>query len=234
MNKEILFQEELEDELKKQGADFVHFANISTLQNEQNKNFPYSILIGITLSPEFIQQISNEPDYMYEMYRTNQLEKVEFYIKEHRADELADFTENYLIGHGYQAYSQSEKNLLTNGDFNAQTKSTPLPHKTIARLSGFGWIGKHNLLVTETFGSAICMCTVLTNAPLRTEICKPMNSFCKDCNICKDICFRKAIKGNIWKEGISRDEIVDVNMCSPCLKCLAHCPWTQKYMKKNL
>ena len=35
-------------------------------------------------------------------------------------------------------------------------------------LAGLGWIRKRNLLVTPDFGSAICMCSVLTNTPLRT------------------------------------------------------------------
>ncbi len=108
-----------------------------------------------------------------------------------------------------------------------------MPHKTIALLAGLGWIGKHNLLVTQEFGSAICMCTVLTNAPIQTVLHTPSNSLCGDCNICKNICPANALKGTSWKIGTSRNAIVDVFECSPCLKCLALCPWTQKYMKKG-
>ena len=91
-----------------------------------------------------------------------------------------------------------------------------------------------NLLVTHEFGSAICMCPVLTDAPLKTVLHTPLNSLCGNCSICKDICPVKAIEGNTWNIKTPRDELVDVYKCNMCLKCLVHCPWTQIYMKKNL
>ena len=130
--------------------------------------------------------------------------------------------------------SQSEDNIYSTGFYNEKTKSTPLPHKTIAGLAGLGWIGKHNLLVTPEFGSAICMCTVLTDAPIEPVLHTPVNSQCGNCSICKDICSFKAIEGNTWNIRTSRDELVDVYKCNTCLRCLVFCPWTQIYMKKNI
>jgi len=225
---------ELTSELKNQGADFVYFVDISQLSDEKNKEYSCAVLIGIILSPDFIQKITDMPDYLNEMIHNNQIKEDEFHIKEAETDKLADFVASYLSSKGYSAYSQSENNIYSTGFYDEKTKSTPLPHKTIAGLAGLGWIGNHNLLVTTEFGSAISMCTVLTDAPLETVLHKPSNSLCGDCNICVNICSVKAIKGNPWKIGISRNEIVDVFKCNTCLKCLALCPWTQKYMKRNI
>ncbi len=227
-------QEELKNELNNRGADIVRFIDISELSDNQNKGYPNAILLGITLSSDFIQNITNIPDYLQEMIRNNQNYEHEFHIKEVETDKLADFIADYLTSKGYSAYSQSENSIYTSGFYNEITKSTPLPHKTIAGLAGLGWIGKHNLLVTRKFGSAISMCTVLTDAPLETVLYSPPISQCGDCNVCEEICSVKAIKGKPWKVEISRDEIVDVHGCTPCLKCLVLCPWTQKYMRKHM
>ena len=116
------------------------------------------------------------------------------------------------------------------GVFNFETKESVLPHKTVAQLSGLGWIGKNNLFITPEYGAAQCLGTVLTDAPLETVPYAPISPKCGNCNICRDICERKVLKGTTWNTAISRDDIIDVYGCSTCLKCLVHCPWTQKYV----
>jgi epoxyqueuosine reductase QueG len=228
------FKSGLKSELENKGADFVHFVNISKLSNKQSKGYPNAILLGIVLSPAYIQKISATSDYVQKMRLNNQVKIDEFYLKEKKADRLADYIASYLKVKGFSAYSQSEDNLYETGFYDKKMKSTPLPHKTIACLAGLGWIGKHNLLVTAEFGSAICMRSVLTDAPLATVLHTPAQSLCGDCSICEEVCSIKAIKGNTWNLGISRDKLVDVYKCNTCLKCLALCPWTQKFMKKNI
>jgi epoxyqueuosine reductase QueG len=83
----------------------------------------------------------------------NILDYSELSEKEHRADELAEWTADFIIEKGYKAFAQSERNLISHGFYDEATKTTPLPHKTIAVLAGFGWIGKSNLLVTQEYGS---------------------------------------------------------------------------------
>jgi epoxyqueuosine reductase QueG len=41
--------------------------------------------------------------------------------------------------------------------------TSALPHKTIAILSGIGYIGKSNLFITEEFGAAQCLGSVYRN-----------------------------------------------------------------------
>jgi len=179
-------------------------------------------LIGIVLSPDYILRLSKE----------NIVDHSEFGEKEHIAGELAEWLADFIIIRGYRAFAQSDRNLI-NGLYDETTKTTSLPHKTIAILAGLGWIGKSNLLVTQEYGSALCMCTVLTDALLPTENKPIVISKCGECTVCRDICPTDVIRGTTWEHGMNRDFIVDVYHCDGCLKCLINCPWTQKYMKNT-
>lgn len=215
--------EELISQSYAHGADFIRTVDISMLSEKENRGYSVAILIGIVLSPDYIFHLSKE----------NKLDTSEFSETEQRTDELAEWIADFIVSKGYDALAQSERRLLAKGFFDETTKTTPLPHKTIAIFSGLGWIGKDNLLVTKEYGSAICMCTVLTNAPLPTDNKPIIMPGCGECTVCKDICPTGVIHGCIWNRNVHRDSIVDVYNCIGCLKCLANCPWTQKYMKDN-
>jgi epoxyqueuosine reductase len=214
---------ELTSELNTRGANFVKTVDISMLSENQNQGYSIALLIGILLRPSYIFRLSKE----------NILDYSEFSEKENRADKLAEWTADFIIAKGYKAFAQSERNLCLHGYYDEIMKTTPLPHKTIAIMAGLGWIGNNNLLVTQKYGSALCMCTVLTNAPLSTENSPIVMPKCGECTVCKNICPSKAIHGYTWEIGVNRDKIVDVYHCDTCLKCLAYCPWTQKYMKNK-
>jgi epoxyqueuosine reductase len=214
---------ELISELNARGVNFVKIIDVSMLSVKENRGYSAALLLGIVLSPSYIFRLSKE----------NTVDYSEFSEKENRADRLAEWTADFIIEKGYKAFAQSEDNLNLHGFYDEITKTTPLPHKTIAILAGLGWIGKNNLLVTQEYGSALCMCTILTNIPLPTENKPTVISKCGECTVCKDICQVEAIHGSTWEKGMSRDLIVDVYHCNCCLKCLTNCPWTQKYMENN-
>lgn len=214
---------EIMSELYIRGINLMNVIDISKLSEKENRGYSVAILIGIVLSPEYLLQQSH----------ADRIDHSEFDEKEHCVDDIAEWLADFIITKGYKAYAQSERN-LRNGFYDETTKTTTLPHKKIAILGGLGWIGKSNLLVTKEYGSALCMCTVLTNAPLLVEHKPMVMSKCGECTICKDICPTSAIHGTTWKQGMKRDSIVDVYCCAGCLRCLVHCPWTQKYMGNNL
>ena len=213
---------ELISELNTRGSNIVKIVDISMLSENENRGYSVAILIGIVLSPSYIFRLSKE----------NIIDHSEFGEKEHLTHELAERTADFIIEKGYKAFALSDRN-LTHGFFDKTAKTSSLPHKKIAILSGLGWIGKNNLLVTEEYGSALCMCTVLTNAPLPTENRSIIMPKCGECTVCKDICPAGVIHGTTWEIGMNRDLIVDVYHCDGCLKCLANCTWTQKYRKNN-
>lgn len=142
---------------------------------------------------------------------------------------MADEVAKLITEKGYKAKSQSDAGLVTEEAFNFETKKSLLPHKTVALLGRLGWIGKNNLLITPEYGAAQCLGTILTDAPLEVTLQEPYLPKCGNCNICRKICEKQVLKGKMWSTTVSRDEIVDVYGCNTCLKCLIHCPWTQKY-----
>jgi epoxyqueuosine reductase QueG len=87
-----------------------------------------------------------------------------------------------------------------------------LPQKTVATLSGLGWIGKASLLITPAYGPRIRLGTLLTDMPLETGV--PITrSRCGDCTACVDVCPVGAINGNNWNQETLRDELLDVSCC---------------------
>lgn len=215
--------------LSDRGADFTHFVDISGLAGELNRGYPGAILIGMVLSRGYVRKIMDTPDYVERMVRSCEIHMDEFHLKEVGTDRLADELTDRLAERGHEAFSQSEGNLTETGLYSEGTRTSPLPHKTIALMAGLGWIGKNNLLVTREFGSAVSMCTVLTDAPLDTVRRSPAESLCGSCETCIDACLPGALKGRAWEAGIPRDEMLDVDRCVTCLRCMALCPWTVRY-----
>jgi len=215
----LIMDNEIKNALYEKGANIVHFVDISSLSLNQTQGFTKAIVLCVALSKEFILAIRDD-------VQTN---RDEFVDKEHQTNELADWLAEYIRQKGYRAYSQSEQSIEKNGNYDEKTRSSRLPHKTIARLAGLGFIGKNNLLIIKDYGCAFSMCTVLTDAPILAEAHPPISSKCGQCDVCKTVCPGHAFYGNEWSESGSRDAVVDVFKCICPLKCMVNCPHTLKY-----
>jgi epoxyqueuosine reductase len=214
---------EIKNALYERGADIVRFVDISGLPAKQTQGFCKAILFCKALSRKFIIDMRNNL----------QIEHDEFVEKEHETDELADWLAAYIRQKGYRAYSQSEQNHMKNGNYDEETRSSILPHKTIARAAGLGFIGKNNLLVTQDYGCTFSMCTVLTDAPISAESHPAFFSKCGKCDVCKKACPAQAIHGNEWTLNGGREAVVDVSKCICTLKCMVNCPWTLRYARQK-
>jgi epoxyqueuosine reductase QueG len=64
--------------------------------------------------------------------------------------------------------------------------ATRVSHRVAAELSGVGWRGKHELIVSPVYGPAIRLASVLTNAPITHTPRSEMS--CGDCRACLDAC----------------------------------------------
>ncbi|UCG59111.1 MAG: GNAT family N-acetyltransferase, partial [Phycisphaerales bacterium] len=149
-----------------------------------------------------------------------------------------------LVSRGHRAVAIQP----TTENLDAETLATELPHKTVALRSGLGWIGKSALLITEDYGPAVRLATVLCDAEFETA--KPTDtSRCGDCRECVDYCPAKAISGLNWQSGMSREGIYDAFACREtarrlaarigvestiCGICISVCPWTQRYIRREL
>lgn len=226
-------EEEIIRILTEEGAGFIHFTDITELPWEQNKGLPRALSFGIPLTPSYVQKVKEIPDYVQTIIAQNQTGEDEFSLKEFKAGELADRIAGMLVSEGHRAYSLSDNNVIATLAWDAENLRTLLPQKTVAVIAGAGWIGKNNLLITPAYGPALTLGTVLTDAPLTTVCTQPMECRCGTCRRCADICPTGAIYGKTWEKHIPREERIDVHRCTTCLKCLVHCPYTQKYLKRR-
>lgn len=224
---------EIRSKLIAKGASIVGFADLVSLPEQVRHGYRYGISVGVTLKPETIHGLKTGPDlhYYYEYNRINTL-----------LNELDEYAAVILKGKGYEALPKTQSVVIEDKN----TRRTELPHKTVATRAGLGWIGKCALLVTEEYGSAIRISSVLTNAKL--EVGKPTeHTGCGNCSECKDACPAGAVSGNQWTLQKDRDEFYDAISCnktarersgkagidmSLCGLCIYVCPWTQRYLKK--
>lgn len=224
----------IKEELFKNGASIVGFADLNEIPESIRNNMKYGISIGVALNPEVVRNIEFGPtkEYYSEYKRINGL-----------LDELDELTSRILISNGFNAIAKTTGNV--NQD--EETLSTILPHKTVATRAGLGWIGKCALLVTKQFGPALRLSTVLTDAEL--NVAEPINSSnCGTCNECKNHCPGNAIIGANWSLGAERNTYYNAYECAKtarklsnevginsriCGKCIFVCPWTKKYLQDN-
>ncbi|MBN1435232.1 epoxyqueuosine reductase [Candidatus Fermentibacterales bacterium] len=214
------------------GAGLVGFADLLVLDRPPfGRELSRAVSIAVPLDREVVRRVSRGPDALYarEYDRANgELERIA------RACAMV------LSGMGYRALAMEPT--CTPPEGSADT--TPLPHKTVATLAGLGWIGRCALLVTPGFGSALRLCSVLTDAPL--DAGEPWtDSACGDCYECAERCPGGAVRGEAWRQGVSRERLYDHAACrrtaeelsreaglgsmAICGICMSVCPFTRAY-----
>jgi epoxyqueuosine reductase QueG len=226
------YNEIITNELIQHKVEFIYFVDISHLEEKQNKGLPSAILFGVIHSPEYLKRVSDNPNYVPDMIERNYFEDDEHCCFEPDMYRIADLLAKFIEENSYKAYSLSVDNQIATENFDGNKSMLPL--KTLAILGGLGWIGKNNLLVNKEYGSCQTLGAVLTDIPLHTELHNLPKIQCGNCQICLDVCEPNALKGTVWQLGTQREDMIDVDICTTCLKCMVHCPWTQKYMKKGI
>ena len=220
--------------LLEKGACLVGYADVSDLSFEVLAGLKNAVSIAVALTPSVINEISKGPTtkYYQEYNRANSL-----------LADLCGHAVDILTEHGHKAVALKPTIKVVD----LSNTDEHLPHKTVATKAGLGWIGKSALLITKRYGAAIRLASVLTDAKLDTA--EPIEQLmCGDCHHCVDHCPAKAIKGNNWQPGCSRDSIYDAFACCDtatklakkigirltiCGICINICPWTQKYISRE-
>lgn len=218
------------NELRQYKIEFIHFIDISSLDPSQNREFPSAVLFGVKCSPRYLKKVSDNPNYVQEMVERNYFDDDEHYCHEMEMYRISDLLAEFIENNGCSAYSLSDDNQIVTDNFVGNKSNLPL--KTLAVRTGLGWIGKNNLLVNKEYGCCQVWGGVLTDALLDREFHTPLAVLCGKCRICLDVCQPNALKGNIWQPDLSRENMIETEKCTTCLKCMVHCPWTQKYIKK--
>jgi len=226
---------EIESNLAKEGASLVGFADINSLPADITGAMKYAISIAVALDASVISEISKGPTpaYYQEYNKINLL-----------LSNLCKIAAEFLRKKGYTAVIIEP----TVKELDFKTLSAKFQHKTAATRAGLGWIGKPALLVTEKYGSAVRLATVLTDAEF--EVGEPIdNSRCGTCDRCVERCPALAIVGRDWTAGLEREMMLDAFKCCDnakkmskdidisatiCGICINACPWTQKYISREI
>ena len=215
------------------GADLVGFADISILPDGLKDGLPRAISIAKAYEAEIIQAIRNGPNVEYaKAYCELNAE----------LNAIAQSMAGYIKGLGFDALPllttvKHPSDGISKGDFESlENITTSLPHKTIATLSGLGWIGRTDLLINEKYGPRIRLTTILTDAPFVCDT--PITeSRCGECLECVTACPVDAGRKENWFRGspdrydvvrcdeytrsISGELVLDGQLCGICI---AACP----------
>ena len=163
-------------------------------------DLPYAITIVVPLSKYIVNQIGDKPTHQYfHHYRT-----------------VNTFIDNTLLKIGMEIANRNYNYLPVASSQSIDGYKGYFSHKTAARLAGLGFIGKNAMFISERYGIAVRLGTLLTDMPF--TVGTPIQKDCGDCNLCKNACPAMAISGVNYKEGISREEMFDPNACSEYMK----------------
>ncbi|MBO5525210.1 MAG: epoxyqueuosine reductase [Clostridia bacterium] len=164
-------------------------------------SLPYAVSIALKLSDAVLSTIADEPTPMYfQHYRTANA------ILDATAFQLAREIEML----GYNAFPVAASQSL-GGE---KRYEGFVAHKTVAVLSGLGYVGKSGLLLTREYGSKVRFATVLTDMPVERQ--RPLiENGCGSCTICKDACPAGAIYGEL--PGLNGRNF-DAELCSRYMK----------------
>ncbi|MBP3337761.1 MAG: epoxyqueuosine reductase [Clostridia bacterium] len=189
----------------------------------------YAVSVVVKLSPAVISGIGDSPTHTYfHHYRT-----VNAFI-----DRLTLEIGMLLDKEGYLYACVPASQTVDRGNFTGLFQ-----HKTAAVLSGLGTVGKSGLFLSEKYGPAVRLGTVLTNADLSDGFSqKTSRDACKNCRICVDSCPALAIKGESFDLENPEKLLIDQKACSDFMKkefqhigrgavcgiCISRCPKFKK------
>ena len=145
---------ELKSVLEDEGAALAGCGDLTGIifRQEHTPPYPVGVAVAVPVPEKIVRQIQDGPTLEY--YET-------YHSLNRKLNEIVLAGEDFLKNRGFRAYAQTTDRVCQDENW-----ITPLPHKTVATRAGLGWIGKSCILVTEAFGSAIRLSSLLTDAPL--------------------------------------------------------------------
>ncbi|MBY8982353.1 MAG: epoxyqueuosine reductase [Candidatus Lokiarchaeota archaeon] len=96
-----------------------------------------------------------------------------------------------------------------------------ISHRLVAEYAGIGWRGKNELLITEQFGPALRLVSILINIPLIQG--NRIESKCGSCRACLDVCHILKNKNNLedYRENCRKYLValgLNHDVCGKCIK----------------
>lgn len=226
-----VLQRELYALLREKGAVLVGTADLSPVLDS---NMQTGISVAVPVPAHVVEDLKAAPtEEYYQLYHS----------LNGKLNDIVTAGAEFLKEKGFKAFANTTGAVKMDEQWR-----TPLPHKTVAVRAGLGWIGKNSLLVTPEYGSAVRLSSLITDAPF--EAAQPiLESRCKGCRRCVDMCPGHALTGALWKAGMAREELFDRVRCREtqiarmkkatgretdlCGLCFAVCPYTQGYLNQE-
>jgi epoxyqueuosine reductase QueG len=183
--------------------------------NGSFQNLHYAATVGLRLSDAIIDEITDKPTFTYfHHYRTvNSL-----------LDLITLHGLLFIQKSGYNAVAVPASQTVNHLE---DPYSGIFPHKTAAVMAGLGRIGKNGLFIHDAFGPRVRLATILTDMELpctkpalteqtaqASQAQASQTGGCQSCDRCVKACPAMALTGNVWYEGVAREEIVDAKACS--------------------
>lgn len=187
----------IRDILEQEGACCVGFADVSILELPITREYPSGICFAIRHIDATVDQLPNE-----ELWQQMSLSLTE------KAGLIYQTVQELLGSWGYH----HRRIPSTTRVDELPDPGEELPQKTLATLSGLGWVGKSSLLISPRFGPRIRLGTLLTDMPLENDT-PVVLSRCEDYQACVDACPVGAIKGKLWSQTTPRSELLNLSRC---------------------
>lgn len=182
------------------------FADLRGFLPEKYSSYNYGISIGKKLDDKITDNLVKGPtiEYYNHYKNVNQelaglADAIQSDLKQHDINSLPVAPTISIGSIQYQIY--------------LKTLTYDVSHKMTATRAGLGWIGKTDLLISESFGPRLRLTTILLEQyPGYTGI--PIEkSSCGDCNICVKKCPAQAANGLLWNINIHRDIFFNPYKC---------------------
>jgi len=215
-------EKDYENFLLEQGSAIAGCCELEKSPVAGQENLRYAFSFGVKLSDAVLKTIEEGPSFAYfQHYRSANalLDAIAFKLCEKLEEE------------GYNAFPIAASQSLGKGN----PYRGILPHKTVAVLSGLGFVGKSGLFLSERYGSRVRLATVLTDKPLKSDR-KIIENGCGECTACMKACPAGAIFGqlpttdgerNFDPEKCSKymkEHFQDIGRGSVCGVCVKVCP----------
>ncbi len=238
--KEELCSEKMRDIAHSTGIDVLGFAEASEFTDyalshsrRRDPKFSLSEAKTIIVAGIYIGGLTL-PDWSNPWYgRTSRLYLSEFFLDIVKPLEPIV---SFLKQEGYQAIVC---------DTSAKEGSI-LPLKLAAIRAGFGWQGKHSLLISKKYGTFLALGGIITNADLEHNT-KEESNRCHKCDKCQKACLLSALdQPYVLNRGKCLSNILQVehlptealpvmeNRIGDCEICQQACPWNKKHLDNPL
>ena len=143
-------------------------------------SWPRALVFGVPLQNAVLESIEDRPTPLYfHNYRQ----------ANYQLDSLAMGAALLLQGEGHQAEAVAASQIVQR-----EPMLGHVSHRVLAWAAGLGWWGRNNLLVNPDVGSRLRLVSVLTDAPIETDV--PLERDCGRCHSCVKVCPAEAIKPN--------------------------------------